>query len=216
MTAQPWEQPLLHSSPDDERRLLKRTVAAVAALNLGYFFVEFAVAIAIASVALFADSIDFLEDATVNLLVLVALGWTARRRRAVGLFLAFCLLVPGLAAVYTAWEKFNAPTVPDPVLLTLAGAGALLVNALCAFLLSRVRHHGGSLSLAAFLSARNDVAANAAIIVAGLATAALNSVWPDVIVGLGIALLNSGSAYEVYEAAMGESDEDSGGVTPRV
>jgi len=30
--------------------------------------------------------------------------------------------------------------------------------------------------------------------------------WPDVIAGLGIALLNSGSAYEVYEAAMGESD----------
>jgi hypothetical protein len=27
-------------------------------------------------------------------------------------------------------------------------------------------------------------------------------------VGLGIALLNSGSAYEVYEAAMGEEDDD--------
>jgi Co/Zn/Cd efflux system component len=64
------------------------------------------------------------------------------------------------------------------------------------------------LSLAAFLSARNDVAANIAIIGAGLATAALGSVWPDVIVGLGIALLNSGSAYEVYEAALGEADDD--------
>ncbi len=206
---------MLYSSPDDERRLLKRTVASVAALNLGYFFVEFTVAIAIASVALFADSIDFLEDATVNVLVLVALGWTARRRRMVGLFLAFCLLVPGLAALYTAWEKLSAPTVPDPALLTLAGGGALLVNAFCTFLLSRVRHQGGSLSLAAFLSARNDVAANVAIILAGLATAVLDSVGPDVIVGLGIALLNSGSAYEVYEAALGESDEDEGGLTPR-
>jgi Co/Zn/Cd efflux system component len=194
---------------------LKRTVAAVAALNFGYFFIEFAIAAAIASVALFADSIDFLEDATVNMLVLLALGWTASRRRIVGLLLALCLLIPGLAALYTAWEKLAAPTIPDPAILTMAGIGALLVNGFCAFLLSRVRHHGGSLSLAAFLSARNDVAANLAIIGAGLTTAALGSIWPDVIVGLGIAIMNSGSAYEVYEAAMGENDEDDDDV-PRV
>ncbi len=196
------------STHEPKHGVLKRTVAAVAALNFGYFFVEFAIAAAIASVALFADSIDFLEDATINMLVLVALGWTAARRRVVGLFLAVCLLVPGLAALYTAWEKFNAPTIPDPTILTLAGLGALAVNGLCALLLSRVRHQGGSLSLAAFLSARNDVAANVAIIGAGLATAATGSMWPDVIVGIGIALVNSGSAYEVYEAAMGESDGD--------
>ena len=196
------------STHEPTHGVLKRTVAAVAALNFGYFFVEFAIAAAIASVALFADSIDFLEDATINMLVLVALGWTAARRRVVGLFLAVCLLVPGLAALYTAWEKFNAPTIPDPTILTLAGFGALAVNGLCALLLSRVRHQGGSLSLAAFLSARNDVAANVAIIGAGLATAATGSMWPDVIVGIGIALVNSGSAYEVYEAAMGESDGD--------
>ena len=59
---------------------LRSTVALVALLNLGYFGVEFAVALAIGSVSLFADSIDFLEDATVNGLILVALGWNARRR----------------------------------------------------------------------------------------------------------------------------------------
>ena len=41
---------------------LRRTVLIVALLNLSYFGVEFAVAIAIGSVSLFADSIDFLED----------------------------------------------------------------------------------------------------------------------------------------------------------
>ena len=59
---------------------LRSTVALVALLNLGYFGVEFAVALAIGSASLFADSIDFLEDATVNGLILVALGWNARRR----------------------------------------------------------------------------------------------------------------------------------------
>ena len=41
---------------------LRRVVARVAVLNLTYFGVEFSVALAIGSVSLFADSIDFLES----------------------------------------------------------------------------------------------------------------------------------------------------------
>jgi Co/Zn/Cd efflux system component len=88
----------------------------------------------------------------------------------------------------------------------VTGLGALLVNFACAVLLVRVRHHGGSLGLAAFLSARNDVLANAAIILAGLATSATRSAWPDLIVGLGIAIMNAGAAGEVYKAAGKETD----------
>lgn len=45
---------------------LRRVVLVVAVANLAYFGVEFSVAISIGSVSLFADSIDFLEDASVN------------------------------------------------------------------------------------------------------------------------------------------------------
>jgi divalent metal cation (Fe/Co/Zn/Cd) transporter len=45
---------------------MRRIVRLAAILNLTYFGVEFAVALAIGSVSLFADSIDFLEDTTVN------------------------------------------------------------------------------------------------------------------------------------------------------
>jgi divalent metal cation (Fe/Co/Zn/Cd) transporter len=83
---------------------------------------------------------------------------------------------------------------------------ALLVNLACALLLLRVRHHGGSLGLAAFRSARNDVLANAAIIVAGLITGYTLSMWPDLIVGSGIAILNAGAAGDVYKAAARETD----------
>ena len=40
---------------------LRRTIAIVVALNLGYFGIEFAVATHIGSVSLFADSLDFIE-----------------------------------------------------------------------------------------------------------------------------------------------------------
>ena len=69
-------------SPDSG---LHRAVRLVAVLNLTYFGVEFAVALAIGSVSLFADSVDFLEDTSLNFLILVALGWSARRRAKVGI-----------------------------------------------------------------------------------------------------------------------------------
>ena len=55
----------------------------------------------------------------------------------------------------------------------------------------------GSLTRAAFLSARNDAIANVAIIIAGIVTVYTLSVWPDVIVGLGIAAMNLDAAREV-------------------
>ena len=184
---------------------LRRAVIAVMLLNLGYFGVEFLVALKIGSVALFADSVDFLEDASVNLLILLGLAWSARNRARLGMLLAFLLLAPGLATLWTAWRKFNLPVAPDPTSLSLAALGALAVNLLCAFLLARHRNHGGSLTNAAFLSARNDALANLGIVLAGLLTAfAWRSPWPDLIVGLAIALMNADAAREVWQAARRE------------
>ena len=186
---------------------LRRVVAFVAVLNLAYFGIEFSVARLIGSVSLFADSIDFLEDAAINLLIAAALGWTARKRARVGMAMAAILLVPGLATLWTAWAKFNLPIAPDPASLSLTAAGALAVNLSCALMLTRYRHHEGSLTRAAFLSARNDAAANLAIITAGLVTAFLwVSAWPDLIVGLAIAALNADAAREVWEAARKEHE----------
>jgi Co/Zn/Cd efflux system component len=186
---------------------LRQTVLLVAFLNLVYFGVEFAVALKIGSVSLFADSVDFLEDASLNLLIATALGWTALNRARLGMALAAILLVPVLATLWTAWQKFAAPVPPAPLPLSLTGAGALAVNLVCAFLLVRFRHHSGSLTRAAFLSARNDAYANVAIIAAGLVTAATLSAWPDLIVGLGIALLNADASRQVLAAARKERQE---------
>jgi Co/Zn/Cd efflux system component len=166
-------------------------------------------AIAIGSVSLFADSIDFLEDASVNLLVAVALGWTQRRRARLGMLLAGILLVPGLATLWTAWTKFSeGAAVPAPLPLSLTGLGALAVNLTCAIMLAHYRHHAGSLTRAAFLSARNDVLANIAIILAAAVTAlAWRSAWPDLLVGLGIVAMNSNAAREVWAAAREEHAE---------
>lgn len=184
---------------------LRRTVMIVALLNLAYFGVEFAVALRIGSVSLFADSVDFLEDASVNLLILVALGWTLRNRARLGMGLAAILLVPGLATLWTAWGKLGGSLAPDPLALSLTASGALAINLSCALMLARFRQRGGSLTRAAFLSARNDAFANLAIVAAAIVTAYVwRSAWPDLIVGLAIAAINADAAREVWSAARRE------------
>ena len=183
---------------------LRSAVAMVAALNLAYFGVEFWVALNIGSVSLFADSIDFLEDTAVNLLILVALGWSAYRRSIVGMVLAALLLVPGIATLWVVVEKIGLPIPPDPVSLSLTGIGALIVNVVCAIVLATFRKHTSSLAKAAYLSARNDAVANIGIIGAGLVTAATASGWPDIIVGISIFLMNLDAAREVFSAARTE------------
>lgn len=191
----------------DQNTGLRRAVIFVALANLSYFGVEFSVALSIGSVSLFADSIDFLEDASVNLIILIALGLSLRWRARIGMALAGVLLVPGLATLWTAWQKVAAPTPPEPWALSLTGLGALAVNLACAFVLVRFRHHSGSLTRAAFLSARNDALANVGIIAAGFVTAALHSAWPDIVLGLAIGALNAGAAREVWLTARREHTE---------
>jgi Co/Zn/Cd efflux system component len=183
---------------------LRRVVAIVALANFAYFFVEFIVARTIGSVSLFADSVDFLEDTSVNFLILLALGWSLSARSKVGMLLAAILLVPALSLLWALWGKFTNPMPPEPLPLSLTGLGALVVNLSCAFLLARFRKHSGSLTRAAFLSARNDAVANVAIIITGFVTALTGSMWPDLIVGLGIAAMNLDAAREVWEAAREE------------
>ena len=183
---------------------LRRVVIAVAILNLAYFGVEFTVAATTGSVSLFADSIDFLEDASVNLLIACALGWSATGRARLGMALAGILLIPGLATLWTAWGKLMAPVPPAALPLSLTGLGALAANLSCAFMLARFRTHSGSLTRAAFLSARNDTVANLAIIATGFVTASTHSAWPDLLVGLGIAVMNVDAAREVWRTAATE------------
>jgi Co/Zn/Cd efflux system component len=185
--------------PDAGR--LRRIVLTVALLNVAYFFVEFSVALVAGSVSLLADSVDFLEDASINLLVFVALGWPLVRRAAMGKVMSVVILVPAAVAGWEAVQRFSDPVAPDVVPVVLASLGAVAVNGTSAVLLSRVRRHGGSLSTAAFMSARNDVVVNLAVIAMAAVTAWTGSGWPDLFLGCLIILLALHAAHEVWEVS---------------
>lgn len=184
-----------------DARRLRRIVLVVAMLNLSYFFVEFTVALAAGSVSLLADSVDFLEDTSINLLIFIALGWPLAKRAATGKVMALIILGPAAVAAWVAIQRFSDPLAPDVVPVVLASLGAIAINGTSAWLLVRVRHYGGSLSRAAFLSARNDVLVNVAIIAMAVITLWTDSGWPDLILGCFIIGLALHAAYEVWEVS---------------
>ena len=193
-----------HARPVTERarvRALRRASVVVAALNLGYFFVESTVALAIGSVSLLADSVDFLEDTAINVLVVIALGWSLGAQAVAGRVMAGVILVPALVAAWQVVVKAFDPAPPDVLPLVATAGGAAVVNLVSAVVLARVRRSSGSLSKAAFLSARNDVIVNLLIIGMGLVTAWTASGWPDIALGAVITLLAAHAAWEVWEAA---------------
>jgi hypothetical protein len=105
-----------------------------------------------------------------------------------------------------AWEKFRSLAPPAQ----LGDVGDWIGRAAGQHLLRLPAGSGsatfaGSLSRAAFLSARNDAFANIAIILAAGITALWPSGWPDLVVGVGIFLMNLDAAHEVYVAARREN-----------
>lgn len=197
----PWWDERVTATELVEPERLRRVVLVVAALNLGYALVEASVALAIGSVSLLADSVDFVEDTAINLLIALALGWPLARRAVVGHVLALIILVSALVAAWQAVVKAFDPVAPDATAMVVTAAGAAVVNTVCALLLVRVRHHGGSLSGAAFLSARTHVAVNLAIIAMALVTARTGSGWPDIVLGCVIVAVSSRAAWEVWDLA---------------
>ena len=185
---------------------LKKFVFIVGLLNLAYFFIEFIVALNIKSVSLFADSIDFLEDASVNFLIFFTLYFTLEKRVVISIILATIMLIPVLATIWAVWNQLIIQEPPNPFGLSLIGFGALIVNCFCALLLSKFKNQEGSLSLAAFLSARNDAFANILVILAGIFTIIYPSIWPDILVGIVIAIINADAAFVVFRKAREEQN----------
>lgn len=187
--------------PGIDARRLRRIVLVVALLNFAYFFVEFTVALGAGSVSLLADSVDFLEDTAINLLIFVALGWPLARRALMGKAMALVILGPATVAGIEAVRRFADPVAPEVLPVVLASLGAIVVNGTSGWLLAGVRHAGGSLSRAAFLSARNDVLVNVAVIGMAVVTLWTSSGWPDLVVGCAIILIALHAAWEVWEVS---------------
>jgi cation diffusion facilitator family transporter len=181
----------------------RHTLIVVLVLNAGMFLAEFSAGLVAGSTALLADSLDMLADALIYALGLFALGraahWRSRAALASGLF----QLALGTGVAGQAMVKVFVDGLPDPATMGFFGALALLVNTACFLLLARFRH--GDINLrATWICSRNDMIGNVGVLVAAGLVIQLDSMWPDIVIGLLIALLVIRSALRIIAEARSE------------
>lgn len=172
-------------------RLRKRqasVLGVVLAINAVMFVVESVAGLLAGSTALLADSLDMLGDSFVYGFSLYVLDRSDLWRARAALSKGAIMLTFGVGVLYEAAGKILGGEVPSAGAMAGIGAVALAANACCFALLWR--HRSDDLNLrSTWLCSRNDLIANLAVIGAAALVARLGAVWPDVVVGVAIALL---------------------------
>ena len=167
---------------------LKPVLYAVFFINIGMFIVEFASGLIANSSSLIADSLDMLGDAFVYGLSIFVLAKHQKIQAKASVIKGIIMLTFGAYIIWEVFDKITHPIVPTSEMISLIGVLALIANIICFILLSR--NKGENINLkSAWTCSRNDLFSNTGVIGAGILVGFFNSMWPDVIIGLGIAAL---------------------------
>lgn len=181
----------------------KQAIFTVAIIKLTYFFIEMLTARITGSLSLYAESIDFLEDAFSGIIIAFAIVLGHKNHQLICKALSAVLVIPAVIFLLVVYGKMMDPFVPSGYAMSLTAIGSLFVNAFCLFLLRHlsVNHH--ALSYLMFITSKIDVIASSGIVIAGLLTSIFNTLWVDCIVGSLIFLLNVKAAKVIW--SMSES-----------
>jgi Co/Zn/Cd efflux system component len=178
----------------------RRVLWTVLVINAVMFVAELTAGFLTRSLSLTGDSLDMLGDALAygTSLYVVDRSLVAKARAA--WFKGVIMLsFAGLVLIRALYQLFEQ-TVPHASGMGLMGMVVLAANLVCLALLTRYRDDDINMR-SIWLCSRNDIIANVAVLAAAGFVALTNSLWPDVIVGLGITVLFYRSAMSVMREA---------------
>jgi cation diffusion facilitator family transporter len=188
---------------DALRNRQSSTLKTVLGINAVMFLVELTAGLMSGSLSLLADSLDMLGDALVYGFSIYVVARGARMKAMAALFKGGIMAVFGLFVLGQAVYKILFPRVPVFEAIGVIGVLALAANGLCLFLLWS--HRADDINMqSVWLCSRNDIIANVSVLFAALGVWLSGSGWPDVIVGVALAVLFVHSALSVLRRAMAE------------
>ncbi|WP_071799507.1 cation transporter [Natronohydrobacter thiooxidans] len=183
----------------------RRALLIAFVLNASLAVIEIIAGLWARSVALLADAADFVEDSVIYLLALAMMGATEQAERRFGVVVAVLMMFPGGLAMWQALRFVFDTMPPEGIAIIAVSKLALAANlvSVAVILAARRGPQPESLGLrAAWLSSRNDALANIAMIVAGYLVLATQSGWPDLVVGLGVAVLHLSGGLVILRGAL--------------
>lgn len=173
----------------EKNKTLTRVFWAVLVINFAMFLVEFIAGRLSHSNALTADSLDMLGDTFVYGISLLVISKSHEVKARASLVKGIVMMALGVYVVIEAVYKIVNPLMlPVAQTISTIGVIALIANAICFVLLLKHKHSDLNVK-SAWICSRNDVVANVSVIIAGLLVGYFNSMWPDIIVGLAIAVV---------------------------
>ncbi len=159
----------------------KRVLIVIIVINLGMFFVELFGGLASGSMALLADSLDFLGDSATYTISLIVIGMPLAVRAKAGLFKGVSLFIVAAWVLGSTSYRVFVEGVPEALTMGTIAVAAFAANVLSAVLLLKYKD-GDSNVRSVWLCSRNDAIGNLAVIVAASGIAATDAAWPDLLV----------------------------------
>jgi Co/Zn/Cd efflux system component len=152
------------------------------------------------SSGLIANALDNTSDAAVYTISYYAVSrgarWKTRAARVSGVM----LIALSVGVLIDVARRFTFGAEPVGAVIVAMTVGAAIINILCLRLLEGVRHQDVNLR-AAWTFSVNDLVSNLGVLVAGLLVAWLDRPWPDLLVGLAIALVAAKGGLEILSDA---------------
>lgn len=161
----------------------RRALTTLFALNGTMFVVELVSGWRADSMGLIADGLDMGADAAVYLVALLAIGAAESRKLRAARFAGRVQLALAVLALLELARRAVMGSAPEPPTMVAVSLVALAVNVWCLVVLRRHRH--GEVHLqAAWIFSATDVQANLGVLLAGGLVALLDSMIPDLVIGL--------------------------------
>ncbi len=181
----------------------RRTLWIVLGLNIGLAVAFFASGAFGESSALIANGLDNLSDSFVYAISLFALSRSAKWKRGSANVSGGLLILFALGILYDALRRYVGGSDPLGTIMIVMALVAAAINALCVWLLARLRDPDVNIRAANTFS-WNDFAANLGIVVAGGLVAWLGTNWPDLVVGVIVAGIAAWGGVGILRDAHGE------------
>lgn len=194
--------PCPSSKPPVEPRY-RRVLWIALLVNAAMFAVEVGASWSSASVALLADSVDFLGDAGNYAISLFVLGLAPIWRPRAALFKGLSMGAYGILVLGQAIWHLAGGAVPAAATMGAIGAMALAANLGVALLLYADRN-GDANMRSVWLCTRNDAIGNVAVMLAALGVFGTGAAWPDIAVAAIMSVLGLAAAHSVIRQARGE------------
>lgn len=172
-------------------------------INATMFVLELGIGLYAQSTGLIADAMDMLADAIVYAIGLYAVGHSLKQKANAALVSGWFQLGLGLLILIDILRRIFVGSEPVSALMMIVGSVALMANIICLKLIEEHRH-GEVHMRASWIFSKNDVIANAGVILGGLLVWLIGSRWPDLIIGSLIALLILNGAKHIIQDARKE------------